>query len=424
MNRAYEFLNKYHMTINEIDDKYIISQYHEQIKYGLTGKPESLAMIPTYINPEIEVIKNKRNIVIDAGGSNFRSAIAYFDKKNKCIISNLSKSRMPAIDKELSCEEFFDEFANNILPLLDKGEDIGLCFSYAVKMSEDMDGTLIRFAKEIKAPEVVGKRIGHSLLESIYKNSTTFRKIVVLNDTVSTLLGGKALTLNKKFDTYIGFIYGTGTNICYIEDTSNITYLTAPGSQMIINMESGDFNKFTTGEFDIRANANTMETMQYCFEKMTSGRYLGNIIYQALLQANDEMMFTNNVVFDERFMSLSLLSKLAANEECELSYLLTKQDKLFIIDIFNQLVLRAAKMCALALASVARYKAQDKSGYKIGIVAEGTTFNKLFGYRDALIKYLNDLLPDINYEIIQGDELNLIGTALASLAKTKQTDQA
>lgn len=422
MSKAYDFLLKYRMTVDEIDDEFIISQYHKQMIKGLNGNPDSLAMIPTYINPDIKVIKNKQNIVIDAGGTSFRSGVAHFDDNYSCVISQVSKTFMPALEYELTSDEFFAQFANNIKSLLDCACDIGFCFSYAVNMKPNMDGTLLRFSKEIKAPQVIGKSVGQELLKAIKKYSNKDRKVVILNDTVSTLLGGKALTLNKKFDSYIGFVYGTGTNISYIENTSNIANIVTNSDKMIINMESGGFDKFTKGEFDIRVNVGTLDTNQYSFEKMTSGRYLGDIVFTALKQANDDKIFTANIDFDDKFAkqfySLQQLSMLSEGQNCQLSNLFrNEQDKQLAIEIFQQLVLRSAKMCALALASVAKYKAQGKAGYNVGIVAEGTTFNKLYGYRQALEKYLNELLPDINYEIIQGQELNLIGTALASLAK-------
>ena len=66
---------------------------------------------------------------------------------------------------------------------------------------------------------------------------------------------------------------------------------------------------------------------------------------------------------------------------------------------------------ALAIASC-----KDKS-LDVAIVAEGTTFNKLTGYRAAFEKYLTGILGGygISYKIVQGNELNLVGTLMASM---------
>ena len=65
------------------------------------------------------------------------------------------------------------------------------------------------------------------------------RKIAILNDTVATLLGGMA-TYPQGYSTYVGYIYGTGTNACYMEDTANITKVAGlDAGHMLINTECG-----------------------------------------------------------------------------------------------------------------------------------------------------------------------------------------
>ena len=89
---------------------------------------------------------------------------------------------------------------------------IGFCFSYPMTITEDGDGILINFSKEIKAPEVVGCHIGQELKKALaahgWKNKLT---VSLLNDTVAALLAGAAVPCEgMKFSSYIGFILGTG----------------------------------------------------------------------------------------------------------------------------------------------------------------------------------------------------------------------
>ena len=42
---------------------------------------------------------------------------------------------------------------------------------------------------------------------------------------------------------YLGYIYGTGTNVCYIEDVKNITKINdVKCGRMLINTECGNFD--------------------------------------------------------------------------------------------------------------------------------------------------------------------------------------
>ena len=73
-------------------------------------------------------------------------------------------------------------------------------------MLPNKDGRVIRFAKEIQAPEVVDQLVGENLIATMSSmNLQTPEKVVLLNDTVATLLAGVNYQ-NRMFDSYIGFI--------------------------------------------------------------------------------------------------------------------------------------------------------------------------------------------------------------------------
>jgi len=81
------------------------------------------------------------------------------------------------------------------------------------------DGRLLYFCKEVQAPGVVGQLIGRNLLEAL---GMPEKQIVLLNDTVATLLAGKSASIGHEYETFIGYILGTGTNTCYNENNFNI----------------------------------------------------------------------------------------------------------------------------------------------------------------------------------------------------------
>ena len=73
-------------------------------------------------------------------------------------------------------------------------------------------------------------------------------------------------------------------------------------------------------------------------------------------------------------------------------------------------------MGAVVNSAIAVASCKDKS-LPVAIVAEGTTFNKLTGYRAEFEKYLDGILREygMTYEIIQGEDLNVVGTLMASM---------
>jgi len=154
---------------------------------GLKGKESSLRMIPTYIEADNQFFTDVPVVAIDAGGTNFRAALIKFSKQGKLEISNIINAWMPGLEGEISKDEFFQTIAGYVKPLAEKTNRIGFCFSYPTEILPDKDGKLLQFCKEVKAPGVVGQLIGKNLLETM---GMPGKKIILLNDTVATLLAG------------------------------------------------------------------------------------------------------------------------------------------------------------------------------------------------------------------------------------------
>lgn len=411
---AKEFLKLHRNSADEIDVKDSLARFSSDMQQGLQGNGY-LPMIPTYL---VDVDRSKikvgsKRILIDAGGTNFRSAVGYFDESGKAVLTDLKNTVMPALDRELSKDEFYGQIAKNIERLLPNAQDIGFCFSYSVEMGADIDGTVGKFSKGVKAPEVVGTRVGKETVAACKRIDGVERKIVILNDTVATLLGGMANT-DEKFSAYLGYIYGTGTNVCYVEDTANITKVdNLPRGKMIINTECGGFEGFVQGDFDKAAIAKTDSPTRQLFEKMTSGKYLSGIIYEAFYAAYAEGMLQGPLHI-EPFALKDVSDFLTKGEFC--CEFATRQEKEFVAEMCVELIRRAAKMGAIVNSALAIASCKDKS-LPVAIVAEGTTFNKLPYYRQFFEEYLTQILgaQGISYKILKGEDLNLVGTLMATM---------
>jgi hexokinase len=223
-----EFLLAHGLSSCSIDSDSMISDFLSEMEKGLSGNMSSLKMIPAFVSPDKELPAGKPVIVIDAGGTNLRIALIHFSDSGEPVIEYLEKYSMPGAEKELSAGEFYNTFAEYLSPVIDRSDKIGFCFSYPADIFPDQDGKLIHWTKDIKVPDVVGDFIGKGLLEALGKSGTN-KKLVLLNDTVATMLAGKAAGTGKEYATLVGFILGTGTNTAYIEKNVNITKRNDPG---------------------------------------------------------------------------------------------------------------------------------------------------------------------------------------------------
>ena len=411
---AKEFLKLHGQSAADVDVELALNKFWEQMRLGLDGK-DGLPMIPTYLMDvdRSKIQPNSKRILIDAGGTNFRSAIGFFDGQGKVVIEDLHKTKMPASDCRMSKDEFYGAMADNIKRLLPKAQNIGFCFSYQVDMGSDIDGKVVAFSKEVDAPEVVGTKVGSETLAACKKYSDVERKIVVLNDTVATLLGGMANT-DERFSAYLGYIYGTGTNVCYVEDTANITKVKdLPEGKMLVNTECGNFSGFAQGDFDKVTIARTAAPDKQLFEKMTSGKYLSDIIYEALRVAKKDKVFVGKTEIVP-FVLKDVSQFLTENVFC--CSFEAEQDRAFAYELCIGLIERAAKMGAIVNSALAYASCKDKE-LPVAIVCEGTTFNKLPFYRMFFEGYLNQIFAKwgLKYKILQGEDLNLVGTLMATM---------
>ncbi len=423
MSKATDFLKAHKMTAEDINTKELVDTFLVDMENGLAGKASSLLMLPTYIEADGEVKANEPVIAIDAGGTNFRAAKVYFDENLKLITENIQHNKMPAVEKELSKKEFFETFAKYLAPYKTVSDKIGFCFSYAAEIFPNKDGKLLEWSKEVKAPEVIGEMIGEQLLAAM---GTPEKQLVLMNDTVSTLLAGKAARAGKTYDTFIGFILGTGTNTSYIEANKNITKTSGLDVQrsQIINIESGAFGSAPRTDIDIAFDNTTKNPGRYAFEKMFSGGYFGGLCTTTLKIAATKGLFSDAAKIKELAeLSSEEVNKFVGGIELnknELSAVLpTKEDKETAAIIINGLIERAAKLVAVNLASVILKSGKAKTAEKpVLMTIEGTTFYKLHNFQLMFEEFLNEILSGENkryYEIVEVENSSLLGAAIAAI---------
>ena len=402
MDRVDDFLIRHKIKAETIDDDAVLSSFLSEMEKGLNGEKSSLQMIPTYCSLEGNIKPGDKVIVLDAGGTNFRTCLITFNDELEPEISDFKKVGMPGVKSEVSAKEFFSTLADNVERLIDKADKIGFCFSYAATITEDHDGIPIMFSKEIKAPEVIGMPIGASLLKELETrgHDVSKKKVSVVNDTVATLLATKA-KCSFPCSGYIGFILGTGTNTAYAELNSNIGKIRMEdGAQrQIINVESGDMH-LTLGDIDKAFVAGTKDPGSYFFEKAISGAYLGPFSHLVISEAIKEGVLTKG--FGERFALIPTLSTTYMSNYLEMpnnrDYVLVslidnEEDASALYRILDAVIERAAKLTAINLtAAVLKSGLGMNPRLPVIINADGTTFYKTEGLEFYTRKYLFDIL--------------------------------
>ena len=429
MGKCEEFLELHMLTASSVDADRTLDFILSEMEKGLAVEnSSSLQMIPTYVSPDAEIVPGKSVIVMDAGGTNFRTCLVTFDDEKHPVISDFKKVGMPGVKEEVSAAEFYSILADNIERLIDKSDRIGFCFSYAASITEDHDGIPIVFSKEIKAPEVIGKPLGKNLLDELARrgHDVSKKKVAVVNDTVATLLAAKAERPDYA-SSYIGFILGTGTNTAYTEQNSRIGKIKLSEGREIINVESGCL-AIELGDLDKEFVSGTKDPQKYWFEKKISGAYLGPFAAHVIEAAIKEGVLTSD--FAERYRAIEPLNTTRMShylESCHNpEYDLVKavgdneEDAAALYKILKAIIERAGKLTAINLtAAVLRSGEGQNPRLPVVINADGTTFYKTAFLEFYTRLYLDELLEKKHgryYEIVNIDNSPTLGAAIAGLA--------
>jgi hexokinase len=379
---------------------------------------------------------------MDAGGTNFRVATVYFDRDRNPIIckengeplgeqEKLEPYEMPGVKEEVSKKEFFNIIAGYMKNVVHASEHIGFCFSYPIEMFPNKDGRVLYFSKEIRAEEVNGQMIGENLNLAIQASGQGHKKqIVLLNDTVTALLAGRSSFPNRTFDSYVGFILGTGTNCCYIEHNSNITKNKDldPRKSQIVNVESGGFARAPRGTIDQEFDESSVSPGTYTFEKMISGAYLGPLCLKTINVAAREGLLSAATmqklkdipeISTKQISNFMYYSEGRQNAISSVFNSSSEQDLITSYYLIDRLIERAAKLTAINLSAVAIKSGKGTNPcHPICIVAEGTTFYRLRSLKQRVEYYLKQYLEDqknIYCEIVNVENATLIGAAIAGL---------
>jgi hexokinase len=439
-----DFARSYGFHYDICDPATLVRDFRIDMERGLNGQTSPLAMIPAYIRPVTEFPLGKTVLALDAGGTNLRAARVTFREAGKPETEGSAKAPMPGTAGRVGAEAFFDEIAALSAPLIEAGpvEGIGFCFSYPMEVREDGDAVLLSFSKEVDAPDVIGKTVGQGLAEALLRRGIRpAGRIVMLNDTVSTLLSGLVeippdggfIKGEKKYGVpggpVVGVILGTGFNTAYPETEIPKIGFHSDSPQIVV-CESGNCAPRYLGVLDREFDATTKKPGAYTLEKSTAGAYLGPLTFHILKQAIKDGVLSFKRA--EEFASRQTLQTRHLNEfmHSPLSREgpvgeLFENDELDAIKSFTYLASIVTQRGAMFSAAViaAAVEKMD-AGYDpfspLRIAVEGTTYMMYKGMREALEAYLRIMLVKDKprfYTITPVEQASLFGAAVAALSR-------
>ena len=422
-----EFLEKYKLLVDVSEYKEECSRFIYEMTLGLAYKDRGLPMVHTYISDEGKIPIGEKIVVVDAGGTNLRVATVHFDEQLTPIISNYNRYSMPGVTSEISADELFTQIAELLIPYLINCNKVGICFSYMSESTVDRDAKVVELSKEVKVRDIKGRMVCREIAKVLESRGITGKRFTLVNDSVATLLAGK-ITSNTS-DEHIGYILGTGQNICYSEKIENILRLEMENtniSSMIINVESGYYNRYDRGSLDVKLDEESENTSSHILEKMMSGAYLGNITLRVLKAAASEGLLSREakkrlnelqelpLVYVDEYYSDSHSSNIFA--QC---FSFGETDITVSRSLIDAVMRRAAYLNAVVIgATLKKAEAGMNNENPCVICIDGTTFYKTLWLKqhiDELFKTLIEEGLQRKFITVKVEDAPLIGTAVAGL---------
>ncbi len=409
-DRAHNFLLAH--GFEKLDFVALSKNMLSDMRNGLCGKKADEDMILTHIDPTEICVCEKSVIVLDAGGTNFRSCVVSFDSTGKATISDFEKTAMPGTSGALSKSAFFSKIAENVFRLRGRANEICFCFSYPMRIEDDGDGVLLGFSKEINAPEVVGSKIGFELKNTLVQNGwDKSLRVHLLNDTVSALLFGSS---RGKYVSYIGFILGTGMNCAYVQQAGEFCQ-----KKQIVVCESGKFSALPCSLFDEMLDAKSAKPGSSLIEKQCAGAYLSSLALIIIKTAADEGLFSKEnceKITKIKSLDLKTVSDFLESKSAEFFDIEGEDDRSILFSLFDSVVDRSARICAAIIGAALEQCGSSSEKNPVCVSCNGTTFFKTYKIASRTKKYLSELLSSqqIYFKILDEEADITIGTAMVA----------
>ncbi|KAE8374790.1 hypothetical protein BDV26DRAFT_269272 [Aspergillus bertholletiae] len=423
-----------------------VKEYIREMDEGLSKEGTTLSQIPTFVTSVPNGTEKGLYLAVDLGGTNFRVCSVDLHGDNtfsltqskimiprELMASGTSKDLFTFLARQIEAflrihhNEHFEAHLQRRREGKGKEElfDLGFTFSFPVRQIGINKGTLIRWTKGFNIPDAVGHDVCALLQNALDALELPVRVAALVNDTVGTLMA-RSYTSPGETGTFLGAIFGTGTNGAYVEKLNKISKMDTiehsdydkTSGEMIINAEWGSFDNHLSvlpnTVYDQQLDEESNNPGIQMFEKRVSGMFLGEILRRVLLDlyrnealglfkpsaSSDVVVPENSMLFRQWGLDTSLLSLVEADnsESMEPTKMALKDhlkiegasatDCKAVKAIVHAVGKRAARLSAVPLAAIliATKKLETDDLVDVGVDGSLVEFYPNFeGYmRDAL----------------------------------------
>lgn len=387
----------------------IAADFRRDLKEGLEDpNKSSLRMLKSYVGLPTGKEKGEY-LALDFGGTNVRVLRIRLDGGGKFeVVKKVGKplivpGKYDYIGPDSTAEQMFDFLASLIDEAVDGDYDtrylLGHTFSFPSEQTDLYNAKLIIWTKEFATPGVEGKVVNDLLKEALArKGITNVEPAAVINDTVAVLLSAAY----KQGETFIGSIYATGHNTCYLEP-----YEGSAEAPMILNLESGGFMKLIPNRFDKAYDEKSEKPGEQRLEKMVSGRYMGELFGMALSELlnekGKEYNFTSIDMSDIILDDSDKCEKVESIVSLRTGRLIDREDCKMVKELAAALVKRSARLVTATFVGIIWQLTGSGKVAKQHIAVDGSVYEKMPLAKENIHKALEELL---------GDEAKVVDTVL------------
>ncbi|ESK87989.1 hexokinase [Moniliophthora roreri MCA 2997] len=433
----------------------IVEAFKDTLELGLQKPGQVVPMIPTFVFGWPSGQEKGDYLALDLGGTNLRVCLVNVQGDGKFEITQ-TKYRLTEEQKHDDGQKLFDFCAECIKTFIesnftnDGGElslkegellPLGFTFSYPCTQNKIDHGELIRWTKGFGATNTEGRDVAEMFRKSLEKYNVPVNMTALINDTTGTLIASHYVNPRTK----IAVIFGTGCNAAYMEKVSNIEKIKDLGidenDEMAINCEWGAFDSFEhehlpRTKYDVTVDETSNKPGEQAFEKLISGRYLGEILRLVICELIDEgVLFLGQntykletpYVFETAFLSL-----MESDPTDELLMIIgifthffaletTLAERQFFRALAKLIGRRAARLSACGIAAIVSKMGYLDEGCSVG--ADGSLYNKYPGFADRVHEGLTDIFGDKGRNIIthHAEDGSGVGSAIiAAMTKVRR----
>lgn len=405
----------------------IAANFRQDLTLGLKSPEDSsLRMLKSYVGLPTGK-ETGEYLALDFGGTNVRVLrIRLEGAGNYEIVKRVGKplrleGSYDYVGPNSKAEEMFDFLAELIDEAVEGNHErkylLGHTFSFPSEQTDLYNAKLIIWTKEFATAGVEGKVVNDLLKDALArKGLTNVEPVAVINDTVAVLLSAAY----KQEDVYIGSIYATGHNTCYLEQ-----YADSAQDPMILNLESGGFSKLMPNSFDKMLDDASEKPGEQRLEKMASGRYMGDLFGMALSRLWGDSRW------DYGFTSIDM-SGIISDESEELKEVLAilsqrtgrtpdLEELRDIRELAKRILDRSARLVTATFAGIIWQLAGKGKVHHQHIAVDGSVYEKMPGAKENIMRALSELLGEDGAEVdtILDNGGSGLGAAIAAAMSQK-----